>query len=54
LDITFKIIIIIDRQCGLVITVLDTVSEVMGLFPGADFLISGGSGTGSTQPREDN
>jgi hypothetical protein len=45
------IIIIIDRLCGLVVRI----PKVRVRFPALpDFLRSGGSGTGSTQPREYN
>jgi hypothetical protein len=42
-----------DRLCGLVVTVPGYISRVR--FPAVPyFLTSSGSGTGSTQPREDN
>jgi hypothetical protein len=46
----------IDRLCGLVVTVPGYRSRGPGSIPGAlpDFLISNGSATGSTQPREYN
>jgi hypothetical protein len=43
-----------DRLCGLVVRVPVTDPEVRVRFPALlDFLRSSGSGTGSTQPRED-
>jgi hypothetical protein len=46
----------LDRLCGLVVKVPDYRFRGLGLIPGATriFLRSSGSGTGSTQPRDDN
>jgi hypothetical protein len=45
----------VDRLCGLVVRVPARDPEVSSSIPGATrFSESSGSGTGSTQPREDN
>jgi hypothetical protein len=46
--------IMLDLLCGLVVRVPGYRSRGPGSIPGADFLRSSGSGTGSTQTREYN
>jgi hypothetical protein len=44
----------VDRLCGLVVRVPDYRFRGPGSIPSATRLRSSGSGTGSTQPRDDN
>jgi hypothetical protein len=53
--VNFKVLVSLDRLCGLVVSVPDYRSRGLGVIPALpDFLSSSGSGTGSTQPREYN
>jgi hypothetical protein len=51
-----RICVTVDRLCGLVVKVFGYRFRGPGSIPGATrfFLRSSGSGTGSTQPRDDN
>jgi hypothetical protein len=52
--INMKLHLMMDRLCGLVVTVLGYRFGGPGSIPGTTIKKSSGSGTGSTQPREYN